>query len=127
MSSRRLTEKEAYALLGIKSKKENKYHAEKTAFGENKFDSQKEAGRYAELCLLLRAKEISELRTQVRYELIPKQEGERAVYYVADFVYKDKQGNIVVEDTKSEATRTPVYVVKRKLMQYVHGIKVREL
>jgi len=127
MSSRRLTEKEVYALLGIKCKKQNKYHAEKTAFSGSKFDSQKEAARYAELCLLLRVNEISDLRTQVRYELIPKQEGEQAVYYVADFVYKDKQGNTVVEDTKSEATRTPVYVVKRKLMQYVHGIKIREL
>jgi hypothetical protein len=50
---------------------------------------------------------------------------ERKVCYIADFVYTDKNGSKVVEDTKSEITQTPVFVVKRKLMLYIHGIKVK--
>ena len=64
------------------------------------FDSKAEAARWQELQLLERAGEIKELERQVEYELIPKQKGERAVKYIADFRYKDHEGNVVVEDTK---------------------------
>ena len=98
-----------------------------------KFKAQAEGGRASkaenrraqELQVLERAGIISELREQVRYELIPAQEGERAVTYVADFVYKDAEGKLVVEDTKG--FRTPVFILKRKLMQWRHGIRVVEI
>ncbi|GAB4464458.1 MAG: hypothetical protein OHK0044_01870 [Burkholderiaceae bacterium] len=48
---------------------------------------------------------------------------ERAVKYIADFVYT-KDGKMVVEDTKGCRTRD--YVIKRKLMLYVHGIRILE-
>ena len=93
------------------------------------FDSIKECQRYCELKLMQRAGIISGLQMQVPYELIPTQriDGkvvERAVNYVADFVYK-QDGLTVVEDTKG--FRTKDYILKRKLMLWVHGIRIREV
>lgn len=89
-------------------------------------DSVKEANRWCELKLLERAGRISDLRRQVKFELIPKQEGERAVYYIADFVYNEN-GKKVVEDVKSKGTKKKEsYIIKRKLMLWVHGIKIKE-
>lgn len=51
--------------------KYNKYHAQKVEFDGKRFDSRREARRYAELRLLERAGEITGLRTQVPFELIP--------------------------------------------------------
>ena len=91
-------------------------------------DSKKEAARWQELNLMLRARLIEDLQRQVRFELIPKQDGERACTYIADFVYIDrKNGQKVVEDVKSPATRTEAYRIKRKLMLLVHGIRIREI
>lgn len=106
----------------------NKYRNEKY----RGFDSKKEARRYDELYLLERCGEIKNLRSQVEYELIPRQmEGkrvaERAVKYIADFVY-EVDGEVVVEDVKSEITRkNPDYIIKRKLMLWVHHIKIHEV
>ena len=104
----------------------NKYNARKAEIDGITFDSRKEAQRYAELKLLLRGGEIRDLRLQVKYELIPKQDGERACNYVADFVYEDAvTGQTVVEDTKGVKTRD--YIIKRKLMLWRYGIKVVEI
>lgn len=123
-------------------KKQNKYRAKKW----NGFDSKHEAARAEELRLRERAGEIKDLRTQVRYNLLPAQWEEiprigkrgqpikprrrcieRACDYVADFVYSLPSGELIVEDAKSPATRTPEYRIKRKLMLYVHHIRVREV
>lgn len=91
------------------------------------YDSKKEAARAQELKLMQRSGLISNLIEKPAFELIPKQEGERAVKYVADFSYA-KEGHLVVEDVKSPITRKlPAYIIKRKLMQFVHGIKVAEV
>lgn len=91
-------------------------------------DSKKEAARWQELNLMLRARLIEDLQRQVRFELIPKQDGERACTYIADFVYIDrKTGEKIVEDVKSPATRTEAYRIKRKLMLFVHGIRIKEI
>lgn len=95
------------------------------------FDSKAEARRISELRLMELAGEITDLKTQVRYGLIPAQYiggkcVERAVTYVADAEYK-KGGRLVVEDIKSEMTRKlPAYILKRKLMLWVHGIQILE-
>ena len=102
-----------------------KYNNTKIRVDGRLFDSKAEAARWQELQLLERAGEIKELERQVEYELIPKQKGERAVKYIADFRYIDQEGKTVVEDTKG--VRTPVYILKRKLMLRVHGIRVREV
>lgn len=86
-------------------------------------DSIREANRWCELKLLERAGKITDLQRQVKFELLPKQDGERAVYYIADFVYVEN-GREVVEDAKGK--RTKEYILKRKMMLYFKGIKIRE-
>ena len=93
------------------------------------FDSVKEYRRFCELRLLERAGAITELERQVKFELIPSQRiagkvVERACAYIADFVYMEN-GKKVVEDTKG--FRTPDYIIKRKLMLWVHGIRIKEV
>lgn len=107
-----------------------KYHSRKTTLDGMEFDSLREANRYAELKLLQRVGEISDLRTQVKYTLIPAQKKpsggtERACTYTADFAYRDKTGREIVEDAKG--VRTQQYTIRRKLMLWVHGIEVIEV
>lgn len=103
----------------------NKYGAKKiTAPDGSVFDSKKEFHRWCELRLLERAGKISGLRRQISYELIPKQKGERACSYIADFVYFNEVGDLVVEDCKGY--RTDAYKIKKKLMLWVHGIRIYE-
>ena len=109
-----------------------KYHNRKTRLDGTLFDSKHEAERYWELKMLQKAGEISGLTTQMKFTLIPSQYigkklVERPVTYIADFVYRDKDGNLVVEDAKSEATRTAAYILKRKLMLYLNKIRVIEV
>ena len=82
---------------------------------------------------------ISGLQYQVRFELIPTQREppttgprggvhlgrciEKSVDYVADFVYM-QNGKQIVEDSKG--FRTTDYIIKRKLMLWVHGIRIKE-
>ena len=91
--------------------------------------------------LLERAKEIKDLKRQVKFELVPTQREpdaigkrggihkgkviENGVNYIADFVYTDcRSGEIVVEDSKG--MRTKDYIIKRKLMLWIHGIRILE-
>jgi hypothetical protein len=106
-----------------------KYGNKTVTRGGEKFDSAKEARRYGELVLLEKAGQVSDLKRQVKYELIPSQKVggkvvERPCTYVADFVYTEN-GETVVEDTKG--FRTKDYIIKRKLMLYIHGIRIREV
>lgn len=107
----------------------SKYHNKITYIGNQRFDSRKEAERWTELKLMERAGVINELRRQVNYELIPTQRDEhgkvieKACTYKADFVYK-QDGQTVVEDAKGK--RTQAYIIKRKLMLKVHGIRIKE-
>lgn len=106
------------------------------------FDSKREWRRYGELTQLVRACKITDLQRQVKYVLIPAQREpdiigprggrkpgkliEHECSYVADFVYHDlSTGETVVEDTKG--FRTKDYIIKRKLMLWVHGIRIREV
>lgn len=107
--------------------KRNKYGARKTG----SHASRKEHERACQLKLIQRAGLISDLREQVKYQLIPAQRDpqgnllERECAYVADFVYTGADGNTVVEDTKG--FRTKDYIIKRKLMLHVHGIQIKEI
>lgn len=93
------------------------------------FDSRKEANRWWQLKLMERAGLISNLKRQVKRELIPAQyiDGkcvERAVTYTSDFEY-DQGVRHIVEDVKG--MRTDKYIIKRKLMLYIHGIRITEI
>lgn len=110
----------------------SKYGAKKTTFQGRTFDSKKEADRFAELRYMQMGKLISGLECQYKFILVPEQRDEngkvieRAVTYIADFVYTDlKTGELVVEDTKGVKTKD--YIIKRKLMLYVHRIRIREV
>ena len=113
-------------------KKQNKYKASRVIVDDIVFDSGREAKRYNELKLLEKEGYIKDLRRQVKYILIPAQKDEngkcleRECSYYADFVYVDNDtGNEVVEDTKG--MRTKDYIIKRKLMLYIHKIKIWEI
>ena len=105
--------------------KKSKYGAVKTAVDGIMFDSKREASRYCELRLLEQAGEIANLRLQVPYILFPKNEYGRALKYIADFVYNDNTGALVVEDAKGHPT--DVYKIKRRLMAELKGIKIKEV
>lgn len=107
-----------------------KYNSKKTVVDGQTFDSKKEATRYQELVLLEKAGVIKNLSRQVKFVLIPSQRDEngkvieRECSYKADFVYTEG-GETVVEDVKGY--RTKEYIIKRKLMLHVHGIRIREI
>lgn len=118
------------------ARKENKYHARKVVAQGQVFDSEKEYARYLELKLLEKAGEISQLERQVKYDLIPKQmdeEGkmiERPTVYVADFQYRDNNtGEFIVEDVKGyrRGQAYAVFSLKRKLLLWRYGIRIREV
>ena len=118
----------------------NKYHNRKYSADGEGFDSKKEYQRWQELKLLEKAGEITELRRQVPFELLPNQREpdkigprggrkpgriiERKALYIADFVYKDRTGREVVEDCKG--MRTKDYILKRKLLLFRFGIRILE-
>ena len=132
-----------------------KYGNKKIVTADGEFDSRREYQRWCELKLLERAGKISNLQRQVEYELIPAQyepdtvgsrggikKGkliERECIYIADFVYEyhklireDKPREVysarvytMVEDTKGYKTKD--YIIKRKLMLHIHGIRIKEV
>lgn len=112
-----------------KPKQSNKYHSRKITVNGETFDSLKEYHRFVDLSLLEKQGKIEKLQRQVSYLLIPSQyiDGkcvERACKYKADFVYSEN-GNVVVEDAKGY--RTKDYIIKRKLLLYMYGIKIKEV
>lgn len=126
-----------------------KYGNKKITVDGVTFDSKKEYLRWCELCLLEKAGHITDLRRQVKYELIPAQYEEYERYsektgkrlknglrcvekecsYVADHYYKDSIGKVHVEDVKGYkgGGAYEVFSIKRKLMLHIHGIKVEEV
>ena len=128
--------------------KKNKYRSKKITRDGLTFDSLKEYRRFCDLLLLEKAGAITDLKRQVAFKLIPAQfeviptgefykRGERkgqpkfkrvcieqSVVYNADFTYTEN-GKTVVEDTKG--VRTKDYIIKRKLMLHVLGIRIKEI
>lgn len=120
--------------------KYNKYKNHKATANGITFDSKKEARRYTELLLLQQGGFISDLRRQVKFVLIPAQREpdtigtrggvkhgkviEKECSYYADFVYM-QNGERIVEDVKG--IKTDVYKIKKKLMLFVHGIRIKEI
>ena len=124
-----------------------KYGNRKAVIDGITFDSEREAHRYTELKILEKAGKITGLQLQREFELIPAQREitdqiytkgpnkgkfkpgkviEHKCSYVADFVYWDLENNcMVVEDTKG--VRTTEYIIKRKLMLYMRGIRIKEV
>ena len=106
------------------------------------FDSKKEARRFMELRYLEQCGKIRDLQRQKKYILIPAQREpdtvgkrggiikgqliERECAYIADFVYIDEETQeTIVEDTKG--VKTPEYIIKRKMLLYFYGIRIKEV
>lgn len=109
----------------------NKYNNRKVRCWGETFDSMLECERYKYLKALEQQKVISNLQRQVKYILLPSQKDsktqktiEREITYLADFVY-EKGSQTIVEDVKG--MKTDVYKIKRKLMLYFHGIRIKEV
>lgn len=109
--------------------KPSKYRNRKVTVNGMTFDSKKEYERFCELSLFEKAGTITDLQRQVRFRLLPSQRRdgkviERPCDYIADFTYKI-DGKLIVEDTKG--MKTLDYIIKRKLMLYIHDIIIREV
>ena len=93
---------------------------------DGKFDSKLEYYRWCELVILEKAKKITDLKRQVKFVLIDKSKHGREISYIADFTYI--QGDkLVVEDTKSKATKTRLYCLKKRLLAERYGIIIKEI
>lgn len=141
MAYRRISKRVSH----IVPKQESKYKSKKITLNGMTFDSKKEAKRYAELYYLEQIGEIRGLQRQVKFVLIPAQREpdvigkrggrkpgkliERECAYIADFFYYDVDGNGVVEDVKGYrgGGAYEVFTIKRKLMLWRHGIKIKEI
>lgn len=122
----------------------NKYNASVIEWEGQVFDSRKEMRRYKALRQAEKAGAISDLQRQVRYCLIPAQREpdaigprggvkkgkviEKECAYVADFVYL-QNGETIVEDVKGyrDGGAYRVFTIKRKLMLWIHGIRIKEV
>lgn len=111
-----------------------KYKAQPVTIDGIRFASKKEANRYCELRLLLKAGEISHLEIQPRFKLLIngaalRYESGRPAFYVADFAYFDpSRERRIVEDVKSEATKTPIYKLKKALVEALYpAVKIVEI
>ena len=127
-----------------KRKDGSKYKNKKCVYNGIKFDSQKERDRYMYLKEAEVKGLISDLRLQVKYELIPavredyvehlktkdkiKQRTlQLAITYTCDFQYI-KAGELVVEDVKSNPKMlTKEYQLKKKMLFALKRIKIREV
>lgn len=110
-------------MLDLAAQVNRKYHNVYSNLDGIRFDSKKEAARYAQLKLLERAKQIKNLQLQVPFVLIEKSKYGRAIKYYADFVYEEN-GNLIVEDTKGY--KTEIYKIKKRLLAEKYGIEVKE-
>ena len=124
--------------------KRSKYGNRKVTIEGINFDSEREAKRYLILKEHQNKSDISDLKLQVVYELIPSIKElktvvlktktiqkevtiQQAITYRCDFTYiKDEK--LIVEDVKiSPKMLPPEYKLKKKLLRYVHGIDIREV
>lgn len=112
----------------------SKYRNKKVVVDGMRFDSKHEHERWLTLLQMQEEGKIWGLQRQVPFQLLPSQRigkkvVERPVKYIADFTYttqaEDGSDWFVVEDAKGK--RTADYIIKRKLMLWVHGIGVQEV
>lgn len=110
----------------FKKQKPSKYRAKKADVDGIIFDSIAESKRYGTLKMLQQAGHITGLELQPVYRC--EVNGKHVCKAIYDFRYTDDQGRVVVEDVKSKITaKQPVYRLKKKLVEAIHGIKVTEV
>lgn len=133
-------------MLNIKRKKGQKYHNSIVEFQGQKFASKREMQRY----IFLKEEEdkglISDLKCQVKYELIPaikekevvhlktkdkivERTVQLAITYTCDYQYI-KEGKIVVEDVKASpnlAALDKAFLIKEKLFRWKYGFSIKRV
>lgn len=102
---------------------ENKYHAVRAG----QYASRREADHAARLAALERGGKIWDLKEQVSFVLVPGDGKIRPIRYVADFVWHDAEGRHVADTKGGEATKTPLYRCKKKMMKLLLGIDIEEI
>lgn len=116
--------------------KRQKYGAQPVEVDGIRFDSKKESHRYNELKAMQHGKLISRLILQPHYHLfikpfpsesVPKPEMVNCGEYRGDFQYVDGEGTLVVEDVKSRATKTETYRLKKRIVEALYSITIREV
>jgi hypothetical protein len=109
-------------MIAVRMPRRHKYGAESVTIDGIRFASKKEGKRYAELKLLAKSGEINNLTLQPEFDF--KVNGRKIFTYIADFSYfvKDQE---IVEDVKG--VRTPVYRLKKKIIEAYHDIEIREV
>lgn len=117
---------------GIEPVRANKYHARKCTVDGIRFDSTREAKRYQELRLLVQAGAIRGLTVQPEYKISVTNRWTSEVIHIgryrADFWYIDNATEAtVIEDAKSPATKTTAYRLRKRLVEAIHGVTIREV
>jgi len=123
-------------ISGAALPKRSKYGAKVVHVNGLRFDSQREAARYAELTLLVAAGEIGDLEIHPGFPLMVLELGTDGPpwtfhtigTYHADFRYRNvRTGNVIVEDVKSKPTKTEAYRLRKKFIEAQHGIVIVEI
>ena len=97
----------------------NKYNAKRQLYKGIRFDSKKELNRYLILEQMQMKNYISELEIHPVYPLLVN--GIKIGRYTADFKYKNKDGEEIIEDVKSKITRTRDYILRKKDISYIYS------
>jgi hypothetical protein len=105
----------------------NKYSAKPTIYNGKKFPSIKEANYCKRLDISMKA--TSEKERVIKYEMqVPFEvvvSGAKICKYLLDFKVYYADGSIEFIDVKG--VKTPVYRIKKKLVEAIHGIKIIEV
>ena len=101
--------------------KKNKYGAQKTEADGYVFDSKKESAHWLKLRRMEEAGLIHNLKRQTELPFFLK--GKKMFVYKPDMEYDDDTGHHYV-DTKSPATITPVFKLKKKIIEAEYGITI---
>lgn len=113
--------------LGLTRSKQNprqsKYGNTRTYYNGRTYDSKAEAKRAGELDILLRAGHIKSWEPQPKFEIVVNEK--KICTYRADFKVEYPDGTTEIEDVKG--VRTPVYKLKKKLVEALYGIEIQEL
>lgn len=115
------------------NKPRNKFNAKKVRIDGHMFASKREGQRYAVLKQMQDAGQISDLELQPVFPLIindkqvliksKRYRNGRAAKYTADFRYR-QDGKVIVEDVKSEATRTEASALRIAVAETIYNMKV---
>lgn len=97
----------------------HKFNAKRTERDGFKFDSKKEAEYYDKLCMMKESGNVVFFLRQVPFHLPGN------VTYKVDFVEFWSDGSIMFVDVKG--MRTPEYITKKKLVEAIYPIKIREV